>query len=243
MTRTGRIGLSRFPNLATAASPTTTAPPSAATNTSNNGILSGRIDGRFPAHRSFLRNSSNNGLSHPRQHLKLRLPLRPNLRSTLPQRLSRLLPRPLIPDLHPQPGMRILLQKPPARIHQPHVRDDARGNTRLLHLFGTRIEVLAFVGVDHLAEADVAGVGVDAAAAAGEDVVGVGDADGGVVSWWDLGAGWYVVMGDVGIVDGGGGGVDAAGHGGGGRGGGRGEWSAHGGKAFVVDFCCRGRCF
>lgn len=51
---------------------------------------------------------------------------------------------------------------------------------------------MAFEAVDHFAEADVARVGVDAAAAAGEDVVGVGRADGAAVSGGYFGTGRVV---------------------------------------------------
>ena len=51
---------------------------------------------------------------------------------------------------------------------------------------------MSFEAVDHFAKADVARVGVDAAAAAGEDVVVVGRADGTAVSWEYFGTGWVI---------------------------------------------------
>jgi len=99
--------------------------------------------------------------------------------------------------------VRILLQKLPLGIERSNGVDDARGDARFFHLFGAWIEVFAFIGVDQFAESDIARVGVDASAAAGEDVVGVWGADGGGVSWGDLGAGWHVVVSDVGGADGG----------------------------------------
>lgn len=71
-------------------------------------------------------------------------------------------------------------------------RDEPGGYPGLFELFCAGVEVFPFEGFDHLAEADVAGVGVDAAAAAGEDVVGVGVADGASVARRDFGAGWGV---------------------------------------------------
>lgn len=72
--------------------------------------------------------------------------------------------------------------------------DQSGRDACLLYLFGSGVQVVAFEPVDHFAEANVARVGVDAAAATGEDVVFVGCADGTAVAGGDFGTGGAVVF-------------------------------------------------
>ena len=103
--------------------------------------------------------------------------LRPYVGRVLPQRLSHFLARLLVANVPPRPVL-VFLEESAGRIEPTDPTDNVVGNVGLFQLARLGAEVGGLLAGDDGPELDVAGMGVDPAAAAGQDVVDVGGGDG-----------------------------------------------------------------